>query len=261
MEICRADTLGRVLIRLLHPVALLLFAAGVPAWSAELRVAAASDLIRTLPALGEAFQRSNDVRVIASFGPTSQLAQQIENGAPYDVFLSADVRHVTELISKGAALAGSNIVFGRGQLAVWAPAHAQLGSLAGLTAPVIRSLAMANPDLAPFGAAARESLERAGLWKALAGKVVYAPSVAVAKQFADTGNVDAAFIAVSLVSGLKGHYFTVAETLHLPIDEAACVVARTLERRHATAFVQFLGGAEARAILRRYGFTFDGSPR
>ena len=248
-------------LRVLHLAAVLLsVAACSPGWAAagpraDLHVAAASDLVLTLQELGNTFERSNHVRIIGTFGPTAQLAQQIENGAPYDVFLAADVTHVDALVSKGIAVADTNFVFARGQLAVFAPLHPEISNLAGLQSAAIRTIALANPDLAPYGAAARQSLERAGLWKSLSSRVVYAPSVSMAKQFADTGNADAAFVALSLLpGGTSGHYFAIPPAFYDPIAESACVIARSPQRPNASAFLRFLAGNEARIILRRHGF-------
>lgn len=242
--------------RSLIAIACLLSACAQPELPArELHVAAASDLIRVLKDLTTAFERGSHIRVVTTFGPTAQLTQQIENGAPYDVFLAADVGHVAQLVSRGDALADSSFVFARGRLAVWAPARPGLNTLDGLTGPDIRVIALAKPELAPYGAAALETLQSVALWNQVEKKVVYAPSIAIAKQFADTGNADAAFTALALVKGDSGHYFVVDEKLHKPIDEAVCIMKASSRQEDARAFTRFLAGEESRAILKRFGFT------
>jgi molybdate transport system substrate-binding protein len=221
----------------------------------ELHVAAAANLNHALLEIDAAFERqAPQVHVTPTFGATAQLVQQIENGAPFDVFLAADVEHVDELVNKGLSVPGSRAIYARGQLAIWSPAHPELTALAGLADPRIRVIAIAKPELAPYGAAAVETLHNAGLWDKVQSKVVYAPSVAVAKQFADTGNGDAAFTASSLTAGEKGHAFLVDEKLHKPIDQALCIVKDSKEQTSARAFTRFLAGPEARAILKRYGY-------
>ena len=220
----------------------------------ELHVAAAANLDHVLAELEVAFENQTHVHVVPSFGATAQLAQQIENGAPLDIFMAADMEHVDGLISKGVATADSKAIYARGQLVVWAPAHPELKTLAALADSSIRVIVIAKPELAPYGAAAIETLHNAGLWDRVQSKIVYAPSVSVAKQFADTGNGDAAFTASSLTAGAAGHAFLVDQKLHKPIDQALCIVKESKEQSNARAFTRFLAGAEAKAILKRYGY-------
>ncbi|HYA16330.1 MAG TPA: molybdate ABC transporter substrate-binding protein [Bryobacteraceae bacterium] len=224
------------------------------ATGAELHVAAASNLNRALAEICGAFEHQTGIHVVPTFGATAQLAQQIENGAPFDVLMAADVEHVDEVIGKGAAASESRTIYARGRLAIWAPARPELKTLAGLADPSIRIVVIAKPELAPYGAAAVEALRNAGLWDKVRDKVVYAPSVSVAKQFADTGNGDAAFTASSLIAGEKGNTFLVDEKLHKPIDQALCIVKASKEQANARAFVRFLAGPEGKSILKRYGY-------
>jgi molybdate transport system substrate-binding protein len=237
---------------------LFLTAALALAWGApatpELHVAAASNLNRALAEIATAFEHETRIHVVPSFGATAQLEQQIENGSPVGVFLAADTEHVDQLIKAGVAAPGSRMIYARGQLAVWAPAHPELRSLAGLTNPAIRVIVIAKPELAPYGSAAVDALRAAGLWDKVQSRVVYAPSVSITKQFADTGNGDVAFTASSLVAGETGHYFLVDEKLHKPIDQALCIVKDSKEQASARAFTHFLAGPTAGAILKRYGY-------
>ena len=187
-------------------------------------------------------------------GATAQLAQQIENGAPFDVFLSADVEHVDRLIKGNFVLADSRTIYARGQLVVWTPRRQDIRSLNDLTKSDVRAIGVAKPELAPYGEAAVAALKDAGLWDKLEKKMVYAPSIAVAKQFADTGNTEASFTALALTVGQPGSQFTVDEKLHEPIDQALGIVAASKEPKRARAFVTFLASPAAREILKRFGY-------
>jgi molybdate transport system substrate-binding protein len=218
--------------------------------SAELHIAAAANLSVVMPQLSEAFEHKTAIHVVPSFGATAQLTQQIENGAPFDVFLAADTEHIDELSTKGFAI--SKTIYARGQLVVWAPHHPEIRTLADLTKSSIRTIAVATPALAPYGAAAIDTLKQAGLWDKLQRKVVYAPSIAIAKQFADTGNAEAAFTALALTINQKENQFEVKTPK--PIDQAAAIIKASKEQKDARAFMAFLASPEAREILHRFGY-------
>ena len=222
--------------------------------AAELHIAAAANLSTVLPNLGTAFERQTKIRVVPSLGATAQLTQQIENGAPFDVFLSADVEHVDQLVKDGFVISNSRVIYARGQLVVWAPRRADLHTLDDLAKSDVRAIAVAKPELAPYGATAIEALKNAGLWGKVEKKIVYAPSIAIAKQFADTGNAEAAFTALALTVGETGNAFPVDEKLHKPIDQALGIVKDSREQENARKFTAFLASPEAREILKRFGY-------
>lgn len=236
------------------PLALALHACGTGSVAArpQVHVAASSNLGRTLGELNRAFEAATGIAVVPSLGATAQLAAQIENGAPFDVFLSADTAHVDQLVKSGAARADSRAVYARGRLAVWTAARETPANPRQLTGA--RVIAIAKPELAPYGAAAVESLQHLGLWQAVQPRVVYAPSVSTAKQYADTGNADAAFTALSLVIAGPGHYFVIDSALHQPIEQALCVVQRSPQPELARTFAAFVLGEKGRAILRKAGY-------
>jgi molybdate transport system substrate-binding protein len=169
--------------------------------AAKLTVAAAANLSNVLNEVATAFTKKTGVEVTFSFGSTVQLAQQIENGAPFDVFAAADTEHVDQLINTGKLASDSRAIYARGQLALWIPRGQETGvrELQDLVGPEVRFIAIAQPELAPYGQAAVEALRAAGLWDKLQSKFVYANSISAAKQLAESGNADAAFTAYSLV--------------------------------------------------------------
>ena len=230
--------------------ALLLTACAQPA--PGLHVAAASNLGHTLTTLSAAFTKSTGIPVIPSLGATAQLATQIENGAPFDVFLSADEQHIDTLIRNHAAQPESRAIYARGRLAVWTADKPTPASPADLTS--VKIIAIAKPELAPYGAAAVEALQRLNLWPALQPRVVYASSVATAKQYADTGNADAAFTALSLVVNQPGHYFVIDAQLHQPLNQALCIPGRAPQPQQAARFTAFMKSPQAQAILKAAGY-------
>jgi molybdate transport system substrate-binding protein len=157
-----------------------------------LTVAAAANLTDVFAEVSKAFKAKTGLDVVYSYGSTAQLAQQINNGAPIDLFAAADTEHIDSLIKSQKLLADSRAVYARGQLALWIP-KGEPGStptLNHLTAPRIRYIAIAQPELAPYGLAAVEALKAAHLWTALESKAVYATSISQARQMAASGNAD-----------------------------------------------------------------------
>jgi molybdate transport system substrate-binding protein len=221
----------------------------------ELHVAAAANLSNVLPDLSAAFEKNTGIHIVPSFGATAQLTQQIENGAPFDVFLSADVEHIDELISKQFVIPNTRVLYTRGQLVVWAPRSPALHSLTDLTKPEVHAIAVAKPELAPYGAAAIEVLKASKLWDQIEKKIVYAPSISIAKQYADTGNAEAAFTALALTIKESGNQFPVDGKLHKPIDQALAIVKDSKDQKDARAFIAFLSSSDGRAIFKRFGYT------
>ncbi|HWF11372.1 MAG TPA: molybdate ABC transporter substrate-binding protein [Bryobacteraceae bacterium] len=235
-------------------LAFLLSNAAMTAAPRELHVAAAANLSNVLPALSAAFGKKTGVHIVPSMGATAQLTQQIENGAPFDVFLSADVEHVDQLAQKQFIIPETRALYARGELVVWAPHVRGIRSLNDLTKPDVHSIAVAKPELAPYGEAAVEVLKAAKLWDKVEKKIVYAPSIAAAKQYADTGNAEAAFTALALTINDRGNSFVVDDKLHKPINQALGIVKVSGMQKEARAFVAFLMSSEGRAIFRRFGY-------
>jgi len=219
----------------------------------DLTVAAAANLTGVFAQIGQAFTQQTSIHVVFSYASTAQLGQQIENAAPFDVFAAADTVHVDELVRDGKILPESRVVYARGRLALWDP-HGSVKKLEDLSEPSIRFVAIAKPEAAPYGEAAVESLKSLGIWDKVQPKVVYATNINMAKQYAATGNADAAFTAYSLVQHESGRVLIVDEKLHQPIDQAVGIVSGSSRKVDAKRFVAFLTGKEGRAILERFGY-------
>jgi molybdate transport system substrate-binding protein len=238
--------------------------AALPARAAEVPViAAAANLSFALPEIAAAFERSTGRRVKLSFGSSGNLARQIVQGGPYELFLSADEERVRFVFEQGRSVDGGS-VYAIGRLALFAPNGSPVAAdpeLAGLAAAVgtgsVQRVAIASPELAPYGAAAREVLIRRGLWDALQGKLAIGENVSQTAQFALTGAVQVAFIPYSIVRAPtlqgKGSAALIPETLHAPIRQRMVLIKGAGDT--ARAFHAFMEGGEARAILDRYGFT------
>ncbi len=222
----------------------------------ELHVAAATNLSEVLPELNHAFTGDSGIRVISSFGATAQLAQQIENGGPFDVFLAADTEHVDALLKKG--LVEPKAFYARGELVIWTLARTDIHSIEDLARVDVRGIAVAKPELAPYGRAAVEAMKSANLWASLQSKVVYAQNISGTRTYVETGNCDAAFTALSLVIHKPGQYLRVDPSRYLPIDQALCVSVRSKNLRIARRYAKFLLGMDARPIWQSYGYALPG---
>jgi molybdate transport system substrate-binding protein len=181
------------------------------------------------------------------------LARQLEHGAPYDVFLSADEGRVKELKEQGKLLPGSIAVYATGRLGLWS-ARGNTPSLEGLPDPSIRVIAIANPQHAPYGAAARALLERAGLWSGLQPKIVLAENVRQAFEYASTGNADAVITSWTLLWDKSGAKLLPASA-HPPIVQSGGVVTGSSRQAQARAFLHFLLSPAGQAILHSGGLS------
>ena len=225
-----------------------------------LTVSAASDLTFAFQELGKVFEDQTGIKVVFNFGSTGQLTQQIEQGAPVDVFSAANVAYVDELERKGLIVAGTKAVYARGRITLWTRADSPfyIERITDLARPEVKRVAIANPSHAPYGIAAREALESAGVWESVQPKLVLGENVRQALQYAETGNVDVAIIAVSLSVLSQGHWVLVPEELHRPIDQALAVIKGTPHEKQARQFAAFISGPEGRPIMRKYGFVLPG---
>lgn len=246
----------------------LLAPAGIPASQAvpgrsrpELIVAAAADLVFALREIAPLFEQKHQSKVTLTFGSTGQLTQQIQHGAPVDVFFAANVAFMEDLRATGAVLTGSVETYARGQL-VLATHRDQplLAALRDLARDDVRRIAIANPVHAPYGMAAREALVSTGVWEQVQPKLVYGENIRQALQFLQTRNVDAAIIALSVADVPEVRYTMIDPSFHKPIIQAAAVTARSRQPDLARAFIRFVNGPQGRPILKRFGFLLPGEP-
>lgn len=210
-------------------------------------VAAAADLVPLQDPLAQAFSHP---KIRLTFGSSGLLARQIQQGAPYDVYLSANKKFVTDLVASGHVLSDSLRVYAYGRLGLWSR-NGSIRDLAALVRPGIRHLALPNPVHAPYGLAARQALESRKLWKLLEPRIVYAENVRQALQYGESGNAEAVITAWSLVFD-KGAVL-LPEEWHAPIRQAAGIVKTTRQPDAARRFLEFLTSPAGQELLRRYG--------
>lgn len=221
------------------------------------RVAAASDLSLAFEVLGRTFERETGRRVTFSFGSTGLLAKQIQEGAPFDVFAAANVSFVEGVVAAGACDGATKAPYARGRIALWTKRSAAIPptGLVDLAEARFQRIAIANPEHAPYGQAAKQALERAGLWDTVRPRLVYGDNIRQAFQFAETGNVEAAIVALALVvNDRENPWSLIDHTLHDPIDQALVVCTRGHDREGGTSFARFVNGESGRAVMRQYGF-------
>ena len=222
----------------------------------EITIAAAANLMEVARVLGSDFEAQTKIHPVFSFGSTAQLATQIENSGPFDVFLAADAEHVDKLVREGLLLPGSDAVYATGVLALWIPpgSKAHVSKIEDLADRDVHVIALANPKLAPYGAAAVETLQHLKLWDRVQAKVVYAENISMAKQFGASKNADAVFTAYSLVLKEAGRVIPVDERLHQPIVQKLGLLARSQHRAEAQSFANFILKGAGRAVLERFGY-------
>ena len=230
---------------------------GAPA-KAELTVAAASDLTPAFEEIGREFETTQKTKVVFVFGSTGLLTRQIENGAPFDVFAAANVSFIDQLEQKGLIVPGTTTSYARGRITLWTTAESPLKieTIQDLTRAEVHRIAIANPDHAPYGQAAREALETAGIWEAVKPKLVYGDNIRQTLQFAESGNVEVAIVALSLSVQSKGRWVLVPEELHKPLDQGMGIIKGTKNEQAARGFSDFVNGAKGREIMGKYGFAF-----
>ena len=226
--------------------------------SDAIKVAAASDLQFAFKEVGVAFEKKTGRKVTFTFGSTGQLAKQISEGAPYDVFAAANVSFIDEVVKAEACDGATKAMYARGRIVVWTKSMA-IASLGELTDARFVKIAIANPEHAPYGKAAKEALETAGIWDTVKPKIVYGENISQTLQFAQTGNVEASIAALSLAkASAEGKYMMVDDKLHKPIDQALVVCKRGVSQAVAKEFAAFVNSEEGRAIMKRFGFLLPG---
>ncbi|HWR15902.1 MAG TPA: molybdate ABC transporter substrate-binding protein [Terriglobales bacterium] len=227
----------------------------------ELSVAAASDLNFALQEIAKKYQQTTGNTLKLSFGSSGNFFAQIQNGAPFDLYFSADVDFPKKLESTGFAEPGTLYRYAVGKLALWVPNGSKLDLNRGIQVlldPSIKRIAIANPKHAPYGRAAEAAMRKAGIYDKVSAKLVVGENISQAAQFVETGNADIGLVALSLVSALtmqgRGRYIAVPSDLYPALEQGAIVVRSSNKKSVARDFLQFLKKPEAQAIFRKYGF-------
>ena len=241
---------------------LLAFASVAPTLGqTPLRLAAAADLQPVLPPLLEQFRKSTGIRVETTYQASAMLTSQIENCAPFDIFLSADLGYPKRLIDAALADGPAPITYAKGTLVLWARKDSTLPppSLDLLRNPGLKRLAIANPERAPYGRAAVAALNKLNIYDALKPRLATAENIAQAAQFADSGNADAGLISLTSAKTPRmasaGDYFVIPRELYPPIEQGAVIVSKSQKREQARKLLDFLLSAPVQAQLAKSGLT------
>ena len=175
-----------------------------------------------------------------------------------DLFAAANVAYVEQLERQGLIFPDTKAIYARGRITMWTTGDSPLNirTITDLRSPEVKRIAIANPDHAPYGLAAQQALHSAGLWDELKPKLVYADNIRQTLQYAETGNVDVAIVALSLSQQRKGRWTLIPEELHQPLNQGLAVIKSTRNEQAARAFASFITGARGKEILAKYGFAF-----
>jgi molybdate transport system substrate-binding protein len=253
--------LRRLLLLLL--LCILAFAQEMPVLPQVITIAAAADMSAALPQLVDAYTKKTGQQVKLTFGASGNLTTQIRNGAPFDVFFSADEDYPKQLIDAGLAGKDSLYRYAVGRLVLWMPneVHIDLQRLGMqvLLDPAVKKISIANPQHAPYGRAAESALRHYGIYEQVSGKLVLGESVSQAAQFVESGNAQAGLIALShaLTPSLKsaGRYWTVPLDAYPTLNQAAVVLSHSKQQAAARKFLDFVRSPEATSLLMQYGFS------
>ena len=249
--------LKRVMLAGLLALAALPARAAPPPASAPVPVAVAANFTEPAKEIAAAFKAATGNEARLSFGASGQFYTQVTHGAPYQVFLSADADRALKAEQDGVGVAGSHFVYARGRLVLYSKTPGLVDGRGEILRHADRfaKLSIADPASAPYGAAAVETMTRMGVYDALRPKIVQGASITQAYQFVATGAAELGFVAQSQVIGVPGGSRWVApENLHAPIEQDAVLLHTGDANPAARAFMAFLRGPQARAIIRRYGY-------
>ncbi|MGO2133907.1 molybdate ABC transporter substrate-binding protein [Marinobacter sp.] len=226
--------------------------------AADVRIAVAANFTDTTRDLIAAFGKATGLEAVASYGSTGKLYAQIDNGAPFDVFLAADSRRPELLEENGQGVADTRFTYARGKLALWSPEPGTFEDpKVWLKSGGFARLAIANPKTAPYGLAAQEVLTELNLWESLQDRLVRGDSIAQTFQFVATENAQSGFVALSQVRAWdekNGSLWLIPQSYYSPINQQAILLSRSEDNEAARQWLEFLRGDNARAIIENYGY-------
>lgn len=222
----------------------------------EITVAAAADLQFAFTEIANLYKQQTGRNVTLVFGSTGQLVHQIENGAPFDLIAAANISYIKRLVDQGLAVPESAALYARGRivLTVNIQSGTQAVRLEDLLSDDIDRIAIANPEHAPYGLAAKQALESMGLWDQLQPKLVYGENVRQALQYIQTGDTEVGIFSLSVANVPEISWTLIDETLHTPLDQALAILTVSKIPEPAADFIAFINGENGRPIMQQYGF-------
>jgi molybdate transport system substrate-binding protein len=229
----------------------------------ELLIAAAADLNPALKDIAQQFEKKTGIHIKLSFGASGALTQQIQNGAPFDVFFSADMDFPRQLVQQGHADSSSLYKYALGKIVLWVPVDSPLDverqKMNALLDSSVQKIAMANPQHAPYGRAAVEALRHADLYDRLASHFVMGENVSQAAQFVESGNAQAGFVALAHALSPavkdKGKFWIIPADYYSPLEQGVVLVSKSPHKTEAQSFMEFFKTKEVSDTLQKYGFT------
>jgi len=231
----------------------------------DLAVAAAADLNFALKDIAQQYQHDTGNTLKLSFGSSGNFFVEIQNGAPFDLFFSADVGYPQKLEQAGLAEPGTLYRYAVGKIVLWAPNNSKLDVAKGIDVlldPSIKRIAIANPAHAPYGRAAEQALKKAGMYDRIKDKLVLGENISQTAQFIQTGNADIGIIAQSLAVAptmkTKGRFVEVPGQLYSPIEQGVIILKSSSHKRAARQFLDYLKRPAVRQIMNKYGFAIPG---
>ncbi|RPI56990.1 MAG: molybdate ABC transporter substrate-binding protein [Acidobacteria bacterium] len=232
----------------------------LPPQPGPLTVFAASDLGPPFKEIVPQFETTTGIDVTLVLGSTGVLAQQIRNGAPADVFFAANDSFVDSLRSESLTRSGTRTLYAQGRIAIVTlkSSNVPVKELRDLAGSAVRRVAIANPQHAPYGLAAKQALQAAGLWSTLEPRLVFGENVQQAVQFVRSGSAEAGIVARSVAGTSDLNWTLVDAGMHAPLNQVAVVVARTRQPKAATSFIEFVNGPQGRIVMRQFGFVLPG---
>jgi molybdate transport system substrate-binding protein len=250
-------------------------AGNAPAWPqatggacGAVTVAAASDLTYAMNEISVNFEKATGCAVRLSMGSSGNFLTQIENGAPFDVFFSADIAYPKKLETEGLAVPGSTYLYAIGKIVLWTRKDSHVDVAKGFTAlrdPAVKKIAIANPEHAPYGRAAEAALRQSGAYEAVKDRLVLGENISQTAEFVESGNADAGIIALSLVLSPamkdKGRAWNIPENLYTPIQQGVVVLRAAPNVQGAQQFLDFIKIPATAMLLERYGFVLPGKGR
>lgn len=226
----------------------------------ELTIAAAADLVIAFKEIGDLYEKNTGDKLKLIFSSSGTAREQIENGASYDVYASANIKFVDDLIEKDKIIADTKELYAIGRVGVATKVGSplQVKEVSDLLKTDFKKIAMANPEHAPYGLAAKQALESLGLWEKLKDKMVYGKDIQDTLTLIKSGNVEAGFISLSVVNKDEVNFLLIDDKMHQPLKQAMAVVKGTKLEKEARNFIKFVNGEQGREIMKKYGFVLPG---
>ncbi len=227
----------------------------------EATVAVAANFLKTAQHLADEFKKSTGDQIILSAGSSGKICAQIKSGAPFDLFLSADAQRPKQLEEEGLAVKGTRFTYAVGRLALWSPKAGFVDDKGDvLRQGNFQHLALGNPAIAPYGLAAKQAMEKMGLWDKFKDRVVQGEDIAQTFQFVKTGNAELGFVALAQIKSegktTEGSAWIVPEKYYDPLEQQAVLLIHGKENRAAREFLVFLKSVSARAMIEKEGYRF-----